>query len=193
MSLKKRSQVLNFLLSFTHSTPPSQPHHREPVIQNLPRGSLSCVSPLLSIHITLSQALHISLLVSLACLITSLPNSTSIFRKTDNNNVSFPLHTIISVPVIQGEVQTPHGVQALLGLIQAYRAFIFSPGFSLSPVFCSSTELIGHRIHYTLSFLLLNMYCSLLVHFVSWSNLYVLRAQKLHMCFDPAISFKEIL
>lgn len=125
--------MLNFLLSFTHSTPPSQPHHREPATQNLPRDSLFCVSPpLVYPHYTGSGTPHL-FLVSLACILISLPNSTSIFRKTDNDNLSFPLHTIISVPIIQGKVQTPYGVQALLDMIQAYPAFILSPGFSLSP------------------------------------------------------------
>lgn len=161
----------NFSHSPLHSTFSATPQRtsQSPKIYLVALSSMWV--PLLSTHTILAQALSISLLVSLAHLLTSLPNSTSIFKKTDNDNVSFPLHTLFSVLIIQGKVQTPYGVQALLDLIQAYPALFSHLAFLFPPLFCSSTELIGHRMHYTWSFLPLNIYCFLVVHFVSWSNL----------------------
>lgn len=150
--------------------------------------------PLVYPHYPGSGTRHLSLLVSLAGHLTSHPNSTSTFKQTNNDNVSFHLLTVLSVPIIQGKIQSPLGVQALLiwfRHMQLYFLILTSP---FPPLFCSSIELIVHRIHYTSSFLPLNMCSSLLVHFVSWRAiyLYILRAQKLHICFDPVISFWKI-
>lgn len=194
-------------LCFTRSTPPSQPHHTEPVMTSASWGppvymGFSFLSP------TALVWPH-SLSPDPSCWPPNhLLDSPSIFKQA-----KFSFSKFFPFPYMRKNTNSSWpSLMWFRHICPASFSSLFP--FLFAPVFLGSTGLFAQRRHYMLSFLSLPVRFSIrplcflksnliyvlcvCVYVYTYTYIYIfslymlLRALKLHICFDPVIQFWKI-